>query len=181
LIPTPSANAGLGNPKGRQSSLTETGLSNRCANPKSSHRFKKARISTWLWPYRAVPLPRRMPCICAVAHMLAPAAQAATIVNSRGTHGAGRNRFRHVRGSSMDSGSMLCITLTGRWPQLNQPKMTHCGSPPPQRRLTEFGLALAVINGALLSTMFNQFAPSFRGLPMVRSEPRLDVAAFRGP
>jgi hypothetical protein len=30
-------------------------------------------------------------------------------------------------------------------------------------RLTEFGLALAVVKGALLSIVFNQFAPSFRG------------------
>jgi hypothetical protein len=49
---------------------------------------------------------------------------------------------------------------------------THCGSACPQRCPTEFGLALAVINGALLSTVFDQFAPSFGGwLPMVRSEP----------
>ena len=51
-------------------------------------------------------------------------------------------------------------------------KCPHYGSNSPQRCRTEFGLALAVIDGAVLPTAFNQFAPSFGGwLPMVRSEP----------
>jgi hypothetical protein len=52
--------------------------------------------------------------------------------------------------------------------------LADCESASPQRRLTEFGLALAVIKGALLSIVFNQFAPSFRGwlpTPLPTSHP----------
>ena len=47
--------------------------------------------------------------------------------------------------------------------------------------IIEFGLALAEINGALLSTVFNQFAPSFRRLVADGSigAPSLKLAVFR--
>ena len=56
---------------GRQSSLTENQLSNQCANRESARRAEKARDSRGFRGIARYPDRAAMPCICAVAHMLA--------------------------------------------------------------------------------------------------------------
>ena len=103
LDPCTLANAGLGSVR-RQSSLTEEQSSNRCANRELGHGREKARNSTWLWRYRQVAQQGCVPCICAVAHMLAQTARGHHHCHSGARAARTRHPFQHLLCRPMDSG-----------------------------------------------------------------------------
>ena len=121
--PCTLANAGLGSVR-RQSSLTEEQSSNRCANRECGRRREKARNSTWLWRDRRVAQQGRMPCICAVAHMLAQA----SAPSSRARVARTPNPFQHLLCRPMDS---LMCNCTSKLDAAHRPGMTKTVRQPP--------------------------------------------------
>jgi len=87
---------------GRQSSLTENQLSNQCANRKSARQAEKVRDSRGFRRTAGHPHRAAMPCICAVAHMLAHCRAPSPSFRARGAQA--RNPSGTCTGCEMDSG-----------------------------------------------------------------------------